>query len=116
MAASDPHKTVTEGSFQIEDLYNLLMVEIEPDLTTDMLPLLSEMYEGESAENRKARSERYAEAFEEFAIRFDKAMAIWKEQIHKFKEKAFGIARERSGKNDVQALSDIERSFDSSSV
>ena len=112
MAASDPHKTVTEGSFQIEDLYNLLMVEIEPDLTTDMLPLLNEKYEGETAEDRKARSERYAEAFEEFAIRFDKAMAIWKEQILKLKEKAFGIARERTGKNDEQALSDIERSFD----
>lgn len=114
MASSDSQKTDTAGTFAIEDLYDLLMVEIEPDLTTDMLPLLDEMYAGETEEERKNRSERYAEAFQEFAVRFDKAMAIWKEQILKFKEKAFGIAREKSGKEDAQALSEMERSFGTS--
>jgi len=96
----------------MEEIYNLLMGSIEPDLTTDMLPFLEEIYAGESAEEAEDRKRRYEEAFQEFAEKFDKALAIWKEQILRFKAKAFAMAQERVGKEDAQALSDIEHSFD----
>lgn len=111
MSQTNSTPTTTQNPLAMEEIYNLFMREIEPDLTTDMLPFLDEMYEGETEEERKMRGESYAEAFEEFAVRFDKAMAIWKEQILKLKEWAFGIAREKSGKEDIAKLSEIEQSF-----
>jgi|TARA_Y100000031_G_scaffold137498_1_gene162498 hypothetical protein len=49
-----------------KELYNSIMVEIEPDLVTDELPKLSEKYQNESVENLKARGKRYYQAFQTF--------------------------------------------------
>lgn len=45
-------------------LYDSIMAEIEPDLTTSELPKLTEKYRSESIEELKARGRRYFQAFQ----------------------------------------------------
>lgn len=96
----------------LEDVYNLLMAEIEPDLTTMMIPYLDEVYEGETEKEHKERGGRYARAFEEFSKRFEKAMGIWKAQFLKLKEAALNLAKKKTGKEEADRIADIERSLE----
>ena len=97
---------------EMEKLYDALMAEIEPDLTTKMIPLLDEIYETETEEERKERGERYADAFELFASRFSSIIEMWKEELLAFKEQALATLKEKTGKEEKKALEDIERSIE----
>lgn len=101
-----------EGNPVLEQLYNALMLEIEPELVTHIVPDLDEIYAGETPEERKERGNRYAEAFELFAERFSKILDLWKEEVQMFKEKALAEFRQKSTKEDAKHLSDIEHSID----
>ncbi len=106
------HAQKKEGNPVLEQLYNALMLEIEPELMTDMVPELEEIYAGETDEERKERGDRYAAAFELFAERFSKILDLWKEELHKFKEKALAEFQKKSTKEDAKHMADIERSID----
>ena len=47
-------------------LYDEIMLQIEPDLVTDQIPLLEERYKDEPENERQARMERYDRAFDAF--------------------------------------------------
>jgi hypothetical protein len=111
MATKAPSQENTD-SLSTEDIYNFLMAEIEPELTTYMIPHLDEIYAEETKREREQRAKGYNEAFAEFWRRFDKAMKIWKEQILKFRDAGLSFAKEKAGKQDTEKLSDIERSLD----
>ncbi len=107
-----PQTDISAGELTIEDIYNLLLAEIEPDLTTHMIPMLDGLYEGESEKEKKRRGKRYAKAFKVFAKRFERAMSLWKQAFLDARKKVLGIMKEKSGKEDTEKLSDIERSLD----
>lgn len=65
----------------MEEIYNIIMLEIEPELTTDMLPRLSELYPDETPQEWKVRQARYQRAFEIYEERFTELMQTWKEDI-----------------------------------
>ena len=96
----------------LEDLYNLLMYDIEPDLMSERIPHLDAIYAGESAEERKARGERYAAAFEEFTLRFSVLMEAWKSALLTFKDAALKQFKQEAAVEDAAKLSEIEQSFD----
>jgi len=100
------------GGLALEEIYNMLMYDIEPELMTDMLPELAEIYAGETEEERAERGERYARAFETFTERFAQILDLWKEELLAFKEKALAAFKERSTKEDAKKLSDIEHSLE----
>jgi hypothetical protein len=54
------------GAIQPKDVYNCIMVQIEPDLITTNVNTLHSKYAGESAEQTTARIERYAKARAEY--------------------------------------------------
>lgn len=56
-----------------EDVYNMLMAQIEPELTTDVLPTLDQKYATETPEEKEVRYARYADAY----ARYDVAYAQW---------------------------------------
>ena len=62
-----PHTQTTHpGTSTFPDialLYDRLMAEIEPELTSVMIPELSKRYAQETKEEAKAREERYKKAF-----------------------------------------------------
>jgi hypothetical protein len=63
-----------------EELYNSLMREIEPDLTTDQIPLIDEKYKGETPEETLARLEKYKKAF---ALYDEKSVEFFKDLSNK---------------------------------
>ena len=65
----------------MEEIYNLLMGRIEPELVTDMLPKLESLYPNETAEEWKKRQVRYARAFALYEERFTTLMHRWKQNI-----------------------------------
>ena len=75
----------------IEDVYNLLMFDIEPDLTTNHIDILQRELELLPAEERNKRLEHYADAWDEFAIAFDKVNAARADQITELEKKVKGI-------------------------
>ncbi len=79
-----PNQTpIIEVSF--EDIYNMLMAEIEPELMTNNMSDLDEKYAGESEKNKKKRLKGYKKAFIKFNKNYDKLMQIWHKECVKGK-------------------------------
>ena len=53
-------------AYSAQWIYDTLMAEIEPDLTSENIVKLDEKYRDESEDDRKARMERYTLAFDTF--------------------------------------------------
>ena len=53
-------------AYSAQWIYDTLMAEIEPDLTSENIVKLDEKYRDESEDDRKARMERYPLAFDTF--------------------------------------------------
>lgn len=73
--------THTQMSPTVEEIYNLLMSQIEPELTTDMLPQLGELYPDETPAEWRKRQERYQRAFQLYETRFTALMNQWEQDI-----------------------------------
>jgi hypothetical protein len=96
----------------VEDLYNVLMSEVEPDLTTDMIDLLDEMYAGESQEQKRARAERYAAALTIVYARLTSLLKLWKDCAMRAKTTFMTEIKKTHAKRDDSAMKDISDSID----
>lgn len=96
------------------ELYNLIMRQIEPELTTEMLPLLDEMYASEDPEDRKKRMQKYMSAFEQFEIQHKKFVDGWKAHYTGLRKKADGLVRDVAERDDKSDVGDIEHSIQDS--
>lgn len=106
MSQKKTHTSTTE----LQELYNTLMYTIEPELMTDMLPMLDAIYKDETKENRAIRLAWYAEAFEMFAEHFSKFMGIWKHEIAAVRRTALALKEQ----GDQDDLSNLEHSIQES--
>ena len=68
----------------MEQIYDLLMAEIEPELLTCMLPYLDKLYPKEAKQEHELRMHRYAKAMQIFGQRFEALMKVWKEQLREY--------------------------------
>jgi len=104
--------TQTIASEEDEDLYNLFMLDIEPDLTTSMYPLLDDVYSWETVEQREGRMAWYEEAIEICKSRLSAFYAAWNEEIENVKTlmKEYMHGGEESQK--AEGLQSIEDSID----
>ncbi len=102
-------------SWTTEDLYNLLMRGIEPDLCTDTLPLLDTMYEDETPEQRKERMAWYSEAFKQFLERYEKFTAALHGEFRKIQTSLRSMSEGKSAEHDASAVSHLEDLFQSNS-
>ena len=96
-----------------ESLYDAMMYMIESEQMTVMIPILPEMYEGESPEEGRERAARYAAAFKELE---EKMAAFWaetKSDLKSFSKAYVAEIKKRAKQNEEQILSDIESSFGS---
>lgn len=96
----------------MEDVYNLLMREIEPELMTVHLPELEMWYAGESAEERKARLLWYQAALVLCFERIEKLLDEWKEKLVALKRQALDIRKTSESAKDAKRLRDIGHSID----
>lgn len=96
----------------LEDIYNFLMLDIEPELMIYMLPELPKMYAKESEKERRERGKRYAHAFEVFSKRFTAVLKAWKQELIDFQKNILKALKEEASAEDVLTLSDIEKSLE----
>ncbi len=101
----------TFGVFTLEDLYNVLMEDIEPELTTYTINELDTKYKNESKKDHKKRIERYANAFMEFKKRFGILLDLWKGELIALRDAMIAKVKEKTTEEEQEKLSDIERSF-----
>ena len=109
-----PTHTTTAPSFDAELLYNILMGAIEPELCTDILPVLDELYLDEADDERLTRMERYAVAIEEFKARAAEFSHDFESAIWQMGEAAMKLAKEQQAKEDASSLSATEHSLENS--
>src|SRR3989338_3782439 len=101
-------------TWTMEDLYNLLMRGVEPDLCTGTLPLLELMYAGESKEERAERMQWYAEAFSRFLERYAKFNGAIHGEFQKIQTSLRSVAEGKDSATDAQATAMLEKFFDAS--
>jgi hypothetical protein len=91
-----------------EELYDLLMGKIEPELTTRELPKLAAKYKGESRAEAAARRQRYRRAYEEYERRYRAYIAELHGKVDAYRRHALGEIEERHWKQEESALTKIE--------
>jgi hypothetical protein len=91
----------------LEELFDLLMGSIEPELTSAQIPLLDAKYKDETPEEKKLRGERYAAAFAQFEQTFALLMEAWDRSLAAFRDSAISGSKGRVAAQDVQRLEDI---------
>jgi hypothetical protein len=96
-----------------DDLYNTLMGRIEPDLTTDQLPLLDQKYKGESAEEAKVRAERYEKAFAEYDKQLAEYLAELQGKVREYQLSACRSVEHDDREKEERQLSALESTMDS---
>ncbi len=97
-----------------DELYNLLMGKIEPELTTDQLPLLDERYHGETPDESKARAKRYEKAFAEYDKQLQDYMEGLKQKLRAHQRIAMSSAELGAKAEEEDALTAIEASIQKS--
>ena len=91
-----------------DELYNMLMGGIEPDLTTDQLPLLDQKYQGEIPEQAKIRAERYEKAFAEYDRQLAAYLAHLEAKVREYQATARKSLENEEHEKEERALSGIE--------
>lgn len=70
------------------ELYDLLMKDIEPELTSVMVPTLAAKYRKETPEQSAKRAERYAKAFRDYDRKLEQYIGDLNASIRKFGRQA----------------------------
>ena len=91
-----------------DELYNMLMRGIEPDLTTDQLPTLDAKYKDETPEQAKTRALRYEKAFKEYEKQLAEYLAQLSGKVHVYQTAARQSAEEDSRTQEGSQLSGLE--------
>ena len=104
-------QTQTEETWTFEDLYNMIMEEIEPELCTYNIEDMDEMYAGESEKQRKTRFEYYALCLERFWEALTQLIDLTKDDLRDFEEAFFRGMKEKIESQDEGDIADIEDSI-----
>jgi len=89
------------------------MYDIEQDLLTENLPTLEEKYKGETEEEQKERTRRYARALSEYLERFKKIMSAWKGQMNDIKKELRHLYEARGQEEGKEILEELDNLIDS---
>ncbi len=77
----------------MEEIYNMLMSAIEPDLLTDNLSTLEEKHGNENADERRERMQRYQAALALYDERFTELMTRWKNDIVSARDALIAVSK-----------------------
>ena len=97
-----------------EELYNMLMRKIEPDLATDQLPLPDAKYASETPDQTKARAERYEKAFAEYEKQLAAYLSSLKGKVHEFQTTARQSLEHEAKEKEEQDLGSLEQQIQQS--
>lgn len=96
-----------------EQVYDLLMREIEPDLLSYNLPKIDEFYTSETEAEKEKRMERYQQAYASFEIAFNKFMSMVHTSAQKSKQVSLKQAEQADRANEVDDIASAAANIDS---
>ena len=82
-----PTGTSLAQELTLEQLYDALMYEVEPELTMDSMQYLDAWYVGETDGEHVLRMYRYERAFSIVDERMKTMLSTWKEELSSIKER-----------------------------
>lgn len=94
-----------------DDLYNIIMAQIEPELVIGTVETLKEQYKNESEADQKKRFKRYERAFEQYKIEKQLYLERAQEEVAYFLKNKRFQAEQESLKDEKQILSNLEAMF-----
>ena len=94
-----------------DELYNMLMSKIEPELTTEQLPLLDQKYVNETADQAKARSQRYQKAFAEYDTQLAAYLAQLEAKVREHQSTARKSLEHEERVKEEQELTGLEQAI-----
>lgn len=98
-----------------QELYDQIMVQIEPELTTTIIPTLVEKYAHEDSSDAQARAKRYAQACEKYDTSFRAYMQALRGAIKQFARSAAKSFEATVRTGERMNLQNLESAFISSS-
>lgn len=94
-----------------EEVYDMVMGEIDTDLMLANIPLLEETYRGETPEQHESRMQRYAVAYKKFDIEIAKFMIDVDGKVRATQRKALQEKESVAQIEDQNALNSIASAF-----
>jgi hypothetical protein len=94
-----------------EEIYDLLMGPIEPDLLLAVIPTLDATYAGETKEQHDARMKRYQAAYRAFDAELAKFMNTVNEQAGVAKKDSLKKKEAAARTEEQSALTSLESAF-----
>ena len=91
-----------------QKVYDAIMGTVEPELVTANLPTLDAPYAAETAEEHKARYNRYTKAFAEYHRLFKEWIATFQNAAKEFRHSLIRSAEEASKVEEAAALTALE--------
>lgn len=96
------------------EVYDMIMAEIEPDLTTANLPTLAERYKDETDEQKEERAERYKAAFIEYKKRYAEYKEQMTQDVQSYGRNLMRSVEARSTASDESELGELESAISNS--
>ncbi len=93
---------------EANEVYDAIMREIEPELTTALLSTLEQTYKNETPEQAETRSVRYRAALVEYEKRFNAYMLELEGQVRGFQKAASVYAEAQESGADQTKLDQLE--------
>lgn len=97
-----------------EEVYNMIMKEIEPDLTTENLPNNEKKYEGETESQTVARAQRYQDAFLEYTNQYAEYKKQQDDEVRSYGRNIMKATENTFVAEDESAMSDLESAISNS--
>ena len=94
-----------------EQIYDMIMGEIEPDLLLANIPGLDEKYAHENEAQHKARMKKYKEAYKRFDTELAEFMGRIKNETRVSKRASLKKKEQKARKAEENELKDIEAAF-----
>ncbi|MDA0376573.1 MAG: hypothetical protein O3A80_04675 [bacterium] len=98
-----------------EEVYNMIMKEIEPDLVSSVMDTLDEKYAEETEEEKAKRMKRYAAAFVEYEKQYQEYMVRKKGEVKTFGRSMNQSIEAENMSGEAGILGDLESQFSQTS-
>lgn len=110
---TDPHATPqADTAVLAEDVYNVLMAGIEPELLLSRIPMLDALYAGESPEEHEARMEKYAVAYKKFDAALKAFMTDVNGSARSVQRHALKDKEQQARSQEMNTLTSLASAFD----
>ncbi|MBU0458301.1 hypothetical protein KJ652_05680 [Patescibacteria group bacterium] len=97
-----------------QEIYDLIMGGIEPELLSGNLDSLSQQHEGETPQTKAERMQRYTNAFKEYKEQYEKYMEKLHTEVEEYKKAAMKYIETLTDKKEDSALEDLESAISTS--